>query len=116
MRKILAFAAAAVTALSMTACGKDLSGSPFAGKWYASGYEMWEIEMTSDELGETSVDLKTDGTAEMILMGESVNVKWDETDTGIEISGGGITIDGRMEEEYLVLSYSDVSIYMEKAE
>ena len=117
MRKVLAFASAAVMVLGMTACGgKDLSGSPYAGKWVAEGYEMWEIEMGSEDLGETSVDLHTDGKAEMVLMDETVNVNWDETDSGIEISGGGITIEGHMESKYLVLTYSDVCIYLLKAE
>ena len=117
MRKVLAFASAAVMAISMTACGgKDLSGSPYAGKWVAEGYEMWDIEMGSEDLGETSVNLNTDGKAQMVLMDETVNVNWDETDTGIEISGGGITIEGHMEDDYLVLTYADGCIYLEKAE
>lgn len=122
MKKILAFASAGVMVLSMTACGaggpkKDLSGSPYAGKWEAVGYEMWEIEMTSEDVGETSVTLNTDGKAEMVLMDEKADCKWDETDTGIEITGGqNIVIDGEMDGDYLVLTYSDICIYMQKAE
>ena len=116
MKKILAFASAAVMVLSMTACGgKDLSGSPYAGKWEATSYEMWEIEMSTEEMGATTVTLNGNGKAEMVLMDQSANAKWDETESGIEISGGGLTIEGYMDGDNLVLTYSDVYIYLQKA-
>lgn len=118
MKKIMAFAGAAAMALSMAGCGggKDMSGSEFVGEWTATNYEMWEIEMSAEEMGETIVNLKADGKADLTLMEEEIkNANWDETeDGGITIKKGGVEIEGYMENGGLTLTYSDIYIYLQK--
>lgn len=117
MKKFMAFATAGVLVLSMTGCGggKDMSGSEFVGEWKATGYEMWEMEMSAEDMGETTVNLKADGKADLTLMEEEIkNAKWDETENGITIKKGGVEIEGYMEDGGLTLTYSDIYIYLQK--
>ena len=75
-------------ALVLTGCGKDLSNSPYVGKWSATTASMSGSSVTVDVnkvFGEFSFDLQKDGKCTAVLAGEKQTGSWDETDNGFAI-------------------------------
>ena len=61
MKKLVPFTLLAVTTvLLFTACGK--SNSKYVGTWEAVKYEAYGMELTPDEIGESTMEFKSGGT------------------------------------------------------
>ena len=73
-------------ALVLTGCGKDMSNSPYVGKWTATTATYSGVTLDVNKvLGEFSFDLQKDGKCTAVISGETKTGSWDETDNGFAI-------------------------------
>ena len=94
MKKILSIALAAIlvfSALTLTACGSsggsaDLSNSKYVGTWKNTGISMGTESGTLDV--EFTLEIKGDGTGELISEEETNSFTWKPTDKGFKTDGG----------------------------
>lgn len=116
MKKLVPFTLLAVTTvLLFTACGK--SNSKYVGTWEAVKYEAYGMELTPDEIGESTMEFKSGGTVKLEFMGDAGSGKWEETDDGVKISDSDVEYELVADDDgYLELEESGVTMYFEKAE
>ena len=116
MRNSVILMLMAVTAvLLFTACGK--SNSKYVGTWEAVKYEAYGVEMTTDEVGESTMEFNSNGTVDLEFMGETGSGNWEETEDGVKISDSDAEYELVFDDDdYLELEESGVTMYFEKAE
>lgn len=87
LKKVIAAMAVLVVVLGLAACGTDMSGSPYLGKWSAITAEYSGIEMPVESIvgGEFTVTLEDDGGCTLSIAGEETTGKWSEIDGGFNV-------------------------------
>lgn len=102
-----------VLVIGITACGgKDMSDSPYLGKWVATTVEYSEMELSVDSIfGEFSVTLTDDGKCILNISGEEESGKWSETEKGFNVEDEfDFTVDG----DKATLEYEGMSLNFER--
>lgn len=109
-------------AFVMVACGKA-SDSKYVGTWnlkegQASGVTVSK-ETVKKALGTTteiSIELKSNGKANVSFGEQNGEGTWEETDTGIKLKDSTDTMEFKEEDENLAVEVSGVKLIFEKAE
>jgi len=101
---------------TLSACGGgDVvdANHPALGKWTATTVSMMGFSMDPDEIltsGETTVELKANGSCVVVIDGKKGNAKWTIDGDTINIKGGGATLEGSISNG--VLNLEEASLGM----
>jgi hypothetical protein len=113
-KKLFALALILSLLMSMVACGSKLKNSEYVGTWKGTTAEYSEIEMNvSDVVGDFTITFDKKGNCTFASDGTEQTGSWDETDTGVTIDDGAITMT-KGDDGKLSLESDGVVIYFEK--
>ncbi len=114
MKRAIPFLLCAVLMLfCFTACGEDLSDSPYVGTWTSTTAEYSGFEMSVDSLfdGDLVFELKDNGRCVGSIGSEDASGKWTETENGFNVEDEfDFVVDG----DTATMEYSGVTISFTK--
>lgn len=112
-KRVLVMALVAMMLLVLVAaCGA--SESPYVGSWNATKYEAYGIELGVEDIGESTMEFKSDGTMTVDLLGETGSGNWEETENGLKIIDDTDELELTFSDDVLVLEYDGVKMYFQK--
>ena len=113
LKSMALFLVVVIMMMGLTACGEDMSDSPYVGTWSATTAEYSGIEMGVAEIlgGEFDLTLTEKGKATVNIAGEEDSGKWEESANGFLIDG---ELEFVMEGNVAVLDYDGVILKFEQ--
>ncbi|HMN11838.1 MAG TPA: hypothetical protein PKD55_05880 [Bellilinea sp.] len=103
-----------VIIFGLSACAKPKIDSPLVGSWTAIKYEAAGMALDAEDIGESTLEIKSDGKVTAIFMGEGGNGSWKETDSGMVLKTGEEEIPLSYVKGQLVLDYEGMIITYQK--
>ena len=82
-----------------------LQNSPYLGRWNAVAYHMMGLNFTVEVLGKTTLTLRENGKADLVLLGEASVLDWDESESGIQLRLAEEEIPCTVKGEHLQVEY-----------
>ena len=113
-KKMLIVFSIVVLIFGFTSCGKDMSDSPYLGKWTATTAEYGGIELPVSDIldGDWIVELTEDGKCHMTLEGEETSGEWEENENGFTVEDEfEYVVDG----DNATVDYDGVTICFERS-
>ena len=112
--KGIALVLVALMALMIFAgCSKKVD-SKYVGTWNAEKYEYSGIELSTEEVGEAVMEIKSNGKLTITFDGEEGTSKWEETDNGLVIKDSDGELEVVEQDDYLVIEQDDDYMYFKK--